>query len=710
MTTANIAARESSPKVTASHLDRKAYLYVRQSTPRQVLENTESTQRQYALRRRAVALGWPEARVVVIDSDQGMSGASAADREGFQRLVADVSMEQVGIVMGLEVSRLARNSADWHRLLEICAFTRTLILDEDGIYEPTDFNDRLLLGLKGTMSEVELHVIQARLRGGILSKARRGELASMLPVGFIYDESGQVRIHPDSQVQGTIRLFFDTFRRVGTAYGTVRHFREENIPFPRCGSRWAGRQEVTWGTLNLRLALNILHSPRYAGAYFFGRRRVRKGLDGVKVSTDLPREEWISFVRDAHEGYIGWEEFEANCRRLHDNRQTPGTACCTTPAREGSGLLQGMVVCGWCGNRMRTLYHGRGELKVDYVCRDYDPSRPRIVCQSMVGTGIDEAVGALVVETVTPLTLEVSLAVQDELVARAEEVERLRRRQVERFEYEADLARRRFMRVDPENRLVADTLEAEWNNKLTALAEAQEAYERRRQADRLILDESQRSEVMALAMDFPRLWNDPATPMRERKRMLRLLIEDVTLLKKDKQITIHVRFKGGDTRTIVIPAPLRLWESRVAKREVLEEIDRLLQEHHEHEAAAILNERNIKSPAGKSFSADMIKSTCRHHGLKTYRQRLRERGMLTLPEMAKLLHVSTRAVKDMRRDGLIKGHQSNVSGHYLYEPPAENMASCARSVAVSSLQATARPPRPAHRDCRGELSTEESAK
>jgi len=663
--------RESSPKVSARHLERKAYLYVRQSTPRQVLENTESTKRQYALRQRAMALGWPEARVVVIDSDQGISGASAADREGFQKLVAEVSMGQAGIVMGLEVSRLARNSSDWHRLLEICAFTHTLILDEDGIYDPTDFNDRLLLGLKGTMSEAELHIIQSRLRGGILNKARRGEFRSKLPVGFAYDECDRVRLHPDIRVQETIRLFFETFRRIGTAYGTVRHFRDEKIPFPRGESKWASNQEVTWGVLNMGMALSILGSPRYAGAYFFGRRCVRKGLDGVKTCRERPQEEWISLVRDAHDGYISWDDFEANRRRLHNNIQMPAENCNTTPAREGSGLLQGMIVCGWCGRQMKTLYHKRGKLKADYVCRNHDPSRSPIVCQSMIGTGIDAAVGALVVETITPLALEVSLAVQDELVARAEELDRLRQKQVEHFEYEADLARRRFMRVDPENRLVADTLEAEWNTKLTALAEAQEAYERQRQADRLMLDQQERAEVMALATDFPRLWNDPATPMRERKRMLRLLIEDVTLTKKDGEITIQIRFKGGDTRTIVIPAPLRLWETKPTSQEVLEEIDRLLVDHHEHEVAIMLNERGFKSSSGKPFSVSMIKGTSHNHGIKTHRQRLQERGMLSLTEMAERSGVPLHILKDKRRDGLIIGHPFNEKGECLYEMPAE---------------------------------------
>lgn len=665
--------RETSTKVTVDHLNRKAYLYVRQSTPRQVLENTESTKRQYALRQRAAALGWLDARLVVIDSDQGMSGAFAADREGFQKLVSEVTMGRAGIVMGLEVSRLARNSTDWHRLLEICAFMRTLILDEDGIYDPTDFNDRLLLGLKGTISEAELHIIQARLRGGVINKARRGEFPSRLPVGLVYDENREVRLNPDGQVRDTVRLFFDTFRRIGTAYGAVRHFRDEKIPFPRTEAKWADRCEINWGTLNLGTALEILHNPRYAGAYFYGRRRIRKRLDGGRVSKELPREEWVSLVRDAHDGYITWEEFEANQRRLRNNLCLPQSPGCATPPREGAGLLQGIVMCGWCGKQMKTFYHQRGgRLLADYACRSLDPSQPRMVCQSMVGTGVDEAVGALVVETVTPLSLEVSLAVQDELVSRAEESERLRRRQVERFEYEADLARRRFMRVDPENRLVAETLEAEWNEKLRALADAQEDYERQRLADRLILDAQQRSEVMALATDLPRLWNDPATPMRERKRMLRLLIEDATLLKKEREITIHIRFKGGATRTLVIPAPARLWEIKATNREVVDEIDRLLDEHTEYEVAALLNERGSKSSSGKPFSAGMVKNICRKYGLKRHYQRLREKGMLTLEEMAELLGVHVDTVKCWRKEGLIQGHRFNIRVEYLYEPPGEN--------------------------------------
>jgi DNA invertase Pin-like site-specific DNA recombinase len=311
-------------KVTPRHLRRHAYLYVRQSTLRQVFENTESTARQYALRQRAVALGWPQDQVIVIDTDQGQSGASAAGREGFQRLVAEVGLGRAGLVMGLEVSRLARNSTDWHRLLEICALSDTLILDEDGLYDPAHFNDRLLLGLKGTMSEAELHVLRARLRGGILNKARRGELETPLPIGLVYGADGRVALDPDQQIQGTVRLFFETFRRVGSAIATVKTFRHQRLMFPRHARSGPRGGEVLWDVLEHARALEVLHNPRYAGAFFFGRTRQRRSPEGASRFELLPRDEWIALVPEAHPGYITWAEYEDNQRRLRENAQAHG--------------------------------------------------------------------------------------------------------------------------------------------------------------------------------------------------------------------------------------------------------------------------------------------------------------------------------------------------------------------------------------------------
>ena len=310
-------------KVRPTH-KRDAYLYVRQSTLRQVFENTESTKRQYGLRERAVALGWPVERVVVIDDDLGQSGASASEREGFQRLVADVGMGRVGIVLGLEVSRLARSSSDWYRLLEICALTETLILDEDGVYDPGHFNDRLLLGLKGTMSEAELHVLRVRLQGGILSKARRGELKSRLPTGFVYGPDDQVVLDPDLAVQQAVRMLFSAFRRTGSAGQVVRAFRKQGLRFPWRVAVGPRRGELVWARLERHRVLQVLRNPRYAGAFFFGRTQTRRAPDGRYLCKLKPPGEWFALVRDAHPGYISWDEYQDNLRRLRENAMAYG--------------------------------------------------------------------------------------------------------------------------------------------------------------------------------------------------------------------------------------------------------------------------------------------------------------------------------------------------------------------------------------------------
>jgi DNA invertase Pin-like site-specific DNA recombinase len=379
-------------KVSAEHLKRNAYLYIRQSTLRQVFENTESTIRQYDLRQRAIALGWPIERIIVIDSDLGQSAATAADREGFQKLVTEVSLERAGIVLGLEVSRLARNSTDWHRLLEICALTDTLILDEDGLYDPRHFNDRLLLGLKGTMSEAELHVIRARLQGGILNKARRGELQCPLPVGLIYNTDGRPILDPDKQVQESLQFFFDTFRRTGSACAIIKAFRQKELLFPQRLRKGPHKGELEWAALMHSRALCILHNPRYAGAFLYGRKRTRLRPDGRTTNTNLPREQWILF-KDVHPGYISWGQYEENLQRLHENAHANGQDRRSGPAREGPALLQGMAVCGVCGSRMTVRYHTRQAKRIpEYVCQSDGADHIISVCQRVFGEHLDQAV------------------------------------------------------------------------------------------------------------------------------------------------------------------------------------------------------------------------------------------------------------------------------------------------------------------------------
>jgi DNA invertase Pin-like site-specific DNA recombinase len=664
----NTNALNSNGKVTAGHLKKTAYLYIRQSTLRQVFENTESTQRQYALRQRAVVLGWPAERIEIIDCDQSQSGASTGEREGFQKLVAEVGLGKAGIVMGLEVSRLARNCADWHRLLEICALSGTLILDEDGLYDPAHFNDRLLLGLKGTMSEAELHVLKARLRGGILSKAQRGDLKMPLPVGLVYDPLQRIVLDPDKQVQNTLRHFFETFRRTGAGWATVQAFAKEGLKFPRHGQ--AGSGQLIWEPLRHSKALDTLHNPRYAGAFCFGKSRTWKDPRGRWHCVNLPREQWAILIKDAHPGYISWEEFEENQKRLQHNQQARAIERQSGPPREGPALLQGLVICGKCGRRMTLRYHQRGgRLSPDYLCQKQAAEECRPLCQNVPGGTVDDALSALIVDSISPLALEVALNVQQQLQERLAEADRLRRQVVERAQYEAEQARIRYMRVDPNNRLVADTLEAIWNDKLRQLEQAHQEYEKQHQNAQLAISQEQKAQILALAQDFPRLWRDPATSDRDRKRMARLILEDVTLKRDQTLITVQVRFKGGATKVLSLPVPPTGGELCKTKVEIVAEIDRLLEQCTDSEIATELNSKGWRSSANHSFNARMIRSLSTSHKLPSRSERLRAKGLLTARQIAELIGRKPLLVDYWREVGLLNGVRLNDKNEYLYERP-----------------------------------------
>jgi DNA invertase Pin-like site-specific DNA recombinase len=666
-------------KLKPEHLKRDAYVYIRQSTPRQVLEYAESAKRQYALRQRAIALGWHAEQIVVIDNDQGQSGSSAVDREGFQKLVAEVGVGHAGLVIGLEVSRLARKSSDWYRLLEICALTDTLILDEDGLYDPAHFNDRLLLGLKGTMSEAELHVMQARMRGGLLNKAQRGELQLPLPVGFLYDIPGQVILDPDQQVQKTMQILFQSFRRLGSAGAVVKAFRDAKLLFPHRPRGGPQDGELLWVKLGITQVLFVLHNPRYAGAFVYGRTRIRRTLQGSQQEP-VPQEKWHTLLLGAHPGYISWDEYQENQRRLQENAHALGPERRKSPPREGPALLQGLVICGICGERMKVIYHVRAGRRVpDYICDGRTVDDPQPICQWISGKDVDEAVGELLLEIVTPVAMEVTLAVQQELQARMDEVERLRQEQVERARYEAELAQRRYMRVNPDNRLVADTLEADWNRKLRAFQEAQQEYQQQRQKDGMAIDEELRIRLHTLATDFPRLWRDPNTPDRERKRLAHLLLEDVTLIKRE-QLLIHIRFPGGATRTLELPRPRR---ATATQQPVVAQVDRLLDDHPHEAIANILNSRGLVSGYGKPFTGRMIGCMRIKYGLKSRFERLRTKGLLTLDEMAQRLGIGTEQLKTWRVVGLVRAYLCNDKNEYLYENPGANPPQKARGVRLS---------------------------
>ena len=664
-------------KVQPHHLERGAYLYIRQSSMRQVIENVESTKRQYALRGRATALGWRDDQINVIDSDQGESGASASWREGFQRLVSDVGMGRAGIVMGLEVSRLARNNADWHRLLEICALADTLILDEDGVYDPASFNDRLLLGLKGTMSEAELHVIKARLRGGILNKARRGEYRCALPTGFAYDEAGNVVLDPDTQIRETISYFFETFSRVGSASQTVKAFRREGLRFP---SRIRNKQVLIFQPLTISAALRTLNNPRYSGAYAYGRRHYRRAADGKKLQRKRDCNDWLACIPSAHPGYISWEQFQHNLKVLETNAHGYEVARASAP-REGAALLQGRAVCGRCGRHMRVHYAARrGKLDAWYVCDRACGANGEPNCQSIAGTPIDEAIGELITINMTPAAVDLALEIRREIEVRHDEADRLRLRAVERAQIDADLAQRRFMLVDPNNRLVADTLEGEWSDKLRTLDLAREERQRGQQEDRRVIDAAIRDRLVAMTTDFKTLWRDPSLPNRERKRLLAYVIEDVTLIKMPAEgtTTVHVRFKGGKTETLTTQNPKSSAQQVKTQRTVVELVDKLLDDHISSEIADILNEKGIR-PGGSArrdqanarFTDLRVTYHVHQYGLRSRYDRLRDRGMLTKPEMASRLGITECTLTRWVAHGLVTRHAYNGYA-YLYEPPGPN--------------------------------------
>ncbi len=564
----------------------------------------------------------------------------------------------------------ARNNADWHRLLQICAHNDCLILDEDGCYDPTSFNDRLLLGMKGQLSEAELHFLRSRLRGGILAKARRGELKLQLPIGLAYDPRGQVTLDPDTGIRGALSHLFSTFASTGSAFAVVRAFRQTQLTFPgrhRSGPR-AG--ELYWSSLSHDQVLKILHNPAYAGAYSYGRSRHTTDLDGHHHTLSKPVDDWTVLITDHHPGYITWPQYQANQQVLAANAAARGENRKAGPPREGPALLQGLIICGICGRRMTVRYHSRndGTIVPDYVCQNEGIREAQPICQHLSGAPIDAAVASMLLDTLTPLALEAALTVSDELIRNAEHADSLRAAHVQRAQHAADQARRRYLAVDPGNRLVADTLEADWNAALRELAAAHDDYTAAKTAA-VTLDASQRARIHALAADFPALWNNPATPARERKRLIRLLLTGVTLTRGQHAIIAAIRFPGGQHHVLHLPVPRNAWQLRKTPDHVIELIDQLLEDHTFAPIADILNTR--QAPHGgitSPWTGDHVARYCHERGLRSHHQRLRDTGLLTLDEIAQQLTAHTQSIKRWHKLGLITGQQADDRGIFLYHP------------------------------------------
>lgn len=546
--------------------------------------------------------------------------------------------------------------------------TGTLILDEDGLSDPATFNDRLLLGLKGTMSAAELHVLRARLRGGILHKAQRAALKLPLPVGLAYTEDDRVILDPDAQIQQAVRVLFATFKRTGSAWATVRYFREKALLFPRRVRTGPHKGEMHFAPLGHNAVLKALRHPRYAGAFCYGRTHSTKHPDGSLHIETIPQEQWPFLVRDAHAGYITWEEYEANLAQLRSNRQAQGEDRRHGPAREGPALLQGLVICGRCGNRMTVRYHQRKHgtrLSPEYLCQ-----KERIeqagddLCQQVLGAGLDAAITELLLAQLTPLAIETSIQVYEELHTQAAAAQRLRAQQGERARYAAELAQRRFLRVDPENRLVADVLEADWNARLRELAQVQEEAERQNEAEQQHLTALEHQAIAELVEDFPRVWHDARTSDRDRKRLVRLLLEDVTL-RQGEVITAQVRFKGGATQTITVP----ISHGRRSAPQLIALIDQLLADYTDTEVAEQLNQRGWRTYEGKPFHGRRVLSLRRYHQLKDHGTRLRQRGLVSASEAARAYGVCQATLMEWGRAGLLPMYRTIDHGIAVFPPP-----------------------------------------
>jgi DNA invertase Pin-like site-specific DNA recombinase len=649
-------------KITSDHLRRRAAVYVRQSSNTQVEHNRESTARQYQLAERAVELGWPREHVKVFDEDLGVSGSGLAERSGFARMTADVALGEVGIVLGLEVSRLARNNADWYRLLDLCGVTHTLIGDADGIYHPGLFNDRLVLGLKGTMSEAELHVLRARLLGGIRNKAARGELHRGLPVGLVRGESdGEVLLHPDESVTAAIRAVFERFAEMGSARRVWLWFRSQGLRFPLHSNTL---QEVRWVVPTYTKIHQVLTNPFYAGVYVYGRTQQTCYLDGAgrlrKRIKLRPRSEWPVFIRDHHPGFIDWEIFEANQKRLAQNTR-PRPHHSGGAVREGAALLQGIATCGHCGRRLAVHYSGR------YSAPGYHCAGKNIVngrgeyCLNIGGVQIDAAVAAAFLAALAPAGLAAALEATEQLEADHETTLAQFRRDVERARYGAQRAERRYRAVDPENRLVARGLETEWENALQELKAAEAELARRAHARARPLTHEERDSILSLGKDLKYVWSALTTTDRDRKELLRALIEEVLLSVEREKFNAHLtlRWRGGLLSEIDVPLPRSHPAPIRTSEDTVELLRRLAAHYSDALIAGVLNRQGRTTATGLSFTANRVSSLRTHWKIACFepRQPTNETECVTVERAAQALGVAPSTLHRWLNDGFIAGEQ-----------------------------------------------------
>jgi DNA invertase Pin-like site-specific DNA recombinase len=657
-------------KVTASHQRRVAVIYVRQSTLAQVERNTESTARQYDLVARAQALGWPRSAVKVIDEDLGVSGASTAGRSGFAELAAQVGLGQIGIVLSLECSRLARNNADWYRLLDLAGMTDTLIADADGVYHPAMFNDRLLLGMKGTMSEAELHILRARLDGGIRNKAARGELRRGLPVGLIWGEAdGEILWHPDEAVTGVIGVIFEQFAVCASVRGVWLHLRDQGLKFPlQSNGHVTGTEDITWVEPAYHAVHNVLTHPAYAGAYTFGRSRQEKYVadDGVlRVRRrKLPQGEWEVLIKDHHPAFIGWDTYQANQAKIGSNIRPMAHQPGTGAVREGCALLQGLATCGVCGRKLAVYYDGEHKATPGYYCTGTGQLvEGRGTRHLRVGgAAIDTAVTAVFLAALAPSALQACLAAAQRLEEGHDAALEQWRRQAEAARYAAAKAERRYQAVDPENRLVARGLEAAWEKTLAELADAETELATRQAARPTTLTPAERAAVLALGDDLEAVWDAETTTDKDRKQLLRTLLEEVN-------ITIHrdhaggraeliLRWKGGAISDLAVPIKRKPPKIRTDE-DTVDLVRRLAVHYPDAKIAGILNRQGRRTPRGLSYTGGRVQGLRHYWGIPRHQLTgdPQEGELFTVADAAAELGLAPSTLHRWLMAGFIAGEQ-----------------------------------------------------
>lgn len=652
-----------SSKILDRHLDRLAVIYVRQSDPQQVLNHRESRERQYALADHAAALGWPRDRILVIDEDQGQSGRSADRRGGFQRLLAEVTMEHVGLILGIEMSRIARNNRDWHNLLEMCAIFGALLADEDGVYDPQDTNDRLLLGLKGTISEFELVTMRNRLERGRLHKAQRGELFHRVPTGYVKLSTERVEFDPDEQVREVIRLIFDKYDEIGTAWGVFHYLIRNHIKLGFRPFHGPNRGNLEWRRPVLLTVYQILRHPIYAGAYAYG-RRPRKRLrtaseDRTSAGNWVPMEQWKVLKRDCLPAYISWERYLANQQSLHQHRSGPGGK---GSPRDGCALLAGLIVCGHCGRGLQPSY--RTHARAYYSCVRHLHEGTEQTCFGLKAAVVDDLVAQQVLRALEPAALELSCRALEDVQRDRARLDKHWRQRLERARYEAVDAERRYRAVDPENRLVARSLERRWEETLQAERQVRDDYDRFLREQPPQLSREERARIAALSSDLPTLWHAPGTTDQDRKEIIRHLVEKVVVHVKDNSeyVDTTIHWQGGFVSRHEVVRPVKSYEQL---RDFDKLMDRIAALRHEgHTAAQIADSLNREgfSPPKRCgvFFPELVRQLLRRRGLTNEKTDTDQLGPHEwwLPTLAEEIPVSAGKLADWARRGWVHSRKT----------------------------------------------------